>query len=114
MPRKLAEPPVDELDLTAILGVLTDLARRAIMTAMYPGPDSFDCSASTWCANLGLTPPTVSHHFHALREAGLTSTVVDGHARTVRVRSDDWRNASPACSMPCSAAISPNRPAGPA
>ncbi|MEV6823697.1 helix-turn-helix transcriptional regulator [Amycolatopsis sp. NPDC051102] len=95
MSRKLPEPSVDELDLTAILGALVDPARRTIMTVMYRGTEPFDCSASTWCANLGLTPPTVSHHFRTLREAGLTRTVVDGRTRTVRVRKEDVEKRFP-------------------
>jgi DNA-binding transcriptional ArsR family regulator len=95
VPRNLPEPSIDELDLTAVLGALADPARRAIMTAMYRGPEPFDCSASTWCANLGLRPPTVSHHFRTLREAGLTRTVVDGHTRTLSVRAADLERRFP-------------------
>ncbi|MFF1607362.1 ArsR/SmtB family transcription factor [Amycolatopsis sp. NPDC058278] len=95
MSRKLPEPSVDDLDLTTILGALVDPARRTIMAVMYQGPEPFDCSASTWCANLGLTPPTVSHHFRTLREAGLTRTVVDGRTRNVRVRKEDVEKRFP-------------------
>ncbi|WAP53512.1 ArsR/SmtB family transcription factor [Streptomyces sp. S465] len=95
MPRKLPEPSIDELDLTTILSALADPARRAIMTVMYRGPEPFDCSASTWCANLGVTPPTISHHFRTLREAGLTRTVVDGRTRSVRVREEDVEKRFP-------------------
>jgi DNA-binding transcriptional ArsR family regulator len=95
MSRKLPEPSVDDLDLTTILGALVDPARRTIMAVMYRGPEPFDCSASTWCANLGLTPPTVSHHFRTLREAGLTRTVVDGRTRNVRVRKEDVEKRFP-------------------
>ena len=95
MPRKLPEPPVDELDLTAVLSALADPARRTMLTAMYRGPEPFDCSANTWCADLGINPPTVSHHFRTLREAGLTSTVVDGRARIMRVRRDDLERRFP-------------------
>ncbi|WP_431874623.1 ArsR/SmtB family transcription factor [Amycolatopsis sacchari] len=95
MSRTLPEPSIDELDLTAILGALVDPARRAIMTVMYRGPEPFDCSASTWCANLGVTPPTISHHFRTLREAGLTRTVVDGRSRNVRVRKEDVEKRFP-------------------
>jgi DNA-binding transcriptional ArsR family regulator len=95
MSRTLPEPPADELDLTAILNALADPARRAMMTAMYLGPEPFDCSASTWSAKLGVGPPTISHHFRALREAGLTRTVVEGHGRSVRVRKDDVEKRFP-------------------
>jgi DNA-binding transcriptional ArsR family regulator len=73
------------------------------------GPEPFDCSASTWCANLGLTPPTVSLHFRTVRESGLTRTVVDGRTRTVRVREEDVESAFPASSMPSRAKRFPQR-----
>ncbi|MFI5952894.1 ArsR/SmtB family transcription factor [Cryptosporangium sp. NPDC051539] len=95
MTRTLPEPAVDELDLTAILGALADPARRSMLTAMYRGPEPIDCSASTWCAGLGLTPPTVSHHFRTLREAGLTRTVVDGRARVITIRRGDLEDRFP-------------------
>jgi DNA-binding transcriptional ArsR family regulator len=81
----------------------------AIMAVMHRGPEPFDCSASTWCANLGLTPPTVSLHFRTVRESGLTRTVVDGRTRTVRVREEDVESAFPASSMPSRAKRFPQR-----
>ncbi|TQS44032.1 ArsR/SmtB family transcription factor [Cryptosporangium phraense] len=95
MSRTLPEPSVDDLDLTAILGALADPARRTMMTAMYRGPEPFDCSANTWCADLDITPPTVSHHFRMLREAGLTRTVVEGRGRTITVRREDLEKRFP-------------------
>lgn len=89
MSRTLPEPPAEELDLTTVLTALVDPARRAIMRAMDQGPEPIDCSAVIWCANLGLSAPTVSHHFRTLREAGLTRTLVEGRTRTVRIRRDD-------------------------
>lgn len=89
MVRVLPEPAIEELDLSSILGALADPARRAVMTAMYRGPEPVDCSAATWTATLGLSAPTVSHHFRTLREAGLTHTEIDGHTRTIRTRAAD-------------------------
>lgn len=95
MARTLPEPPVEALDLTAVLAALADPARRAIMQVMYRGPEPVDCTTVTWCENLGITAPTVSHHFRTLREAGLTRTVVDGRTRTVCTRSDDINRRFP-------------------
>ncbi|GAA4773560.1 helix-turn-helix domain-containing protein [Actinomycetospora chlora] len=95
MTRTLPEPAAEDLDMTAILGALVDPARRAIMRAMYRGPEPFDCSASTWCETLGITAPTVSHHFRTLREAGLTRTVVEGRTRTVAARREDVERRFP-------------------
>jgi DNA-binding transcriptional ArsR family regulator len=95
MPRKLPEPAVEEIDLTAVLGALVDPARRAMMTAMYRGPEPFDCSASVWGPDLGLSAPTISHHFRILREAGLTSTTLEGRHRTICVRTADLEKRFP-------------------
>jgi DNA-binding transcriptional ArsR family regulator len=95
MARTLPEPSIEELDMTSVLTALVDPARRAIMREMYLGPEPFDCSASTWCETLGITAPTVSHHFRTLREASLTRTVVDGRTRTVRARRDDVERRFP-------------------
>jgi DNA-binding transcriptional ArsR family regulator len=95
MARTLPEPSIEELDMTSVLTALVDPARRAIMREMYLGPEPFDCSASTWCETLGITAPTVSHHFRTLREAGLTRTVVDGRTRTVQARRDDVERRFP-------------------
>ena len=95
MSRTLPEPAIEELDLTTVLTALVDPARRAILKVMYEGPEPFDCSASTWCETLGITAPTVSHHFRTLREAGLTRTVVDGRTRTISARRDDLEHRFP-------------------
>jgi DNA-binding transcriptional ArsR family regulator len=95
MARTLPEPSLEELDMTTVLTALVDPARREIMRVMYLGPEPFDCRASTWCEILGITAPTVSHHFRTLREAGLTRTVVDGRTRTVSARRDDVERRFP-------------------
>lgn len=95
MPRTLPEPSVDSFDLTVILSALADPGRRALMTALYQRPDPIDCSVLAEEADLGLSNPTISHHYRVLREAGLTRTFVEGRHRIVRVRRDDMEERFP-------------------
>ena len=95
MPRTLPEPSVDSFDLTVVLSALADPGRRALMTALYQRPDPIDCSVLAEEADLGLSNPTISHHYRVLREAGLTRTFVEGRHRIVRVRRDDMEERFP-------------------
>jgi DNA-binding transcriptional ArsR family regulator len=91
----LDEPALEDIDLGVVLSALADPGRRAIMQVMYRGPAPFDCSASTWTADLGIGAPTLSHHFRVLRSAGLTRTMVAGRARSVEVREVDLERRFP-------------------
>jgi DNA-binding transcriptional ArsR family regulator len=93
--RTLPEPSVDSFDLTVILNALADPGRRALMTALYHGTEPIDCALLVEKADLGLSNPTISHHYRVLREAGLTRTVVEGRKRTVRVRRDEMEKRFP-------------------
>ncbi|MFF2809176.1 ArsR/SmtB family transcription factor [Streptomyces sp. NPDC058000] len=95
MPRTLPEPSVDSFDLTVILSALADPGRRTLMRALYEAIDPIDCAILVARADLGLSNPTVSHHYRVLREAGLTRTVVDGRKRVVRVRRADMERRFP-------------------
>lgn len=89
MPRTLPEPSVDSFDLTVILSALADPGRRALMTALYRGPDLLDCAVVAAEAGLGLSNPTISHHYRVLREAGLIRQVYRGTAKMSVVRRED-------------------------
>lgn len=95
MPRTLPEPTVDSFDLTVILSALADPARRALMAALYRNEEPIDCSVVIQGLDLGLSSPTISHHYRVLREAGLTRTIVEGRKRIIRVRHDDMENRFP-------------------
>ncbi|WP_329252577.1 helix-turn-helix domain-containing protein [Actinoallomurus sp. NBC_01490] len=95
MPRTLPEPSVDSFDLTVILSALADPGRRALMTALYHSQGPIDCAVLADKADLGLSNPTISHHYRVLREAGLTRTVTEGRQRIVRVRRDDMEKRFP-------------------
>lgn len=95
MPRTLPEPTVDSFDLTVILNALADPGRRTLMSALYGCTDPIDCAVLVEQADLGLSNPTISHHYRVLREAGLTRTVVNGRKRVVRVRRDEMESRFP-------------------
>jgi DNA-binding transcriptional ArsR family regulator len=95
MPRTLPEPSVDSFDLTVILSALADPGRRALMTALYRSSEPIDCAVVAERADLGLSNPTISHHYRVLREAGLIRSVADGRKRIVRVRDEDMETRFP-------------------
>lgn len=95
MPRTLPEPSADSFDLTVILSALADPGRRTLMSALYRAVDPIDCAVLVERVDLGLSNPTISHHYRVLREAGLTRTVVDGRKRVVRVRREEMEDRFP-------------------
>ncbi|WP_171167349.1 ArsR family transcriptional regulator [Streptomyces sp. I05A-00742] len=95
MPRTLPEPSVDSFDLTVILSALADPGRRTLMSALYRAVEPIDCAVLVEQVDLGLSNPTISHHYRVLREAGLTRTFVDGRKRVVRVRRDEMEGRFP-------------------
>ncbi|MGG2460089.1 ArsR/SmtB family transcription factor [Streptomyces sp. RGM 3693] len=95
MPRTLPEPSVDSFDLTVVLSALADPGRRTLMRALYESVDPIDCAILVARVDLGLSNPTISHHYRVLREAGLTRTVADGRNRVVRVRREDMEHRFP-------------------
>lgn len=96
MPRRLPEPTVDSLDLSAILSALADPARREIAARVLHDPATCNAvGAKMWVDELSLSAPTISHHYRVLREAGITRTTVDGRAKTIVVRADDLESRFP-------------------
>ncbi|MFF7022755.1 ArsR family transcriptional regulator [Streptomyces klenkii] len=64
---------------------------------MSRGP-CLDCPAASVLVErtgLGLSNPTISHHYRVLREAGLTRTFVEGRKRVVRVRRQEMEDRFP-------------------
>jgi DNA-binding transcriptional ArsR family regulator len=80
----LAQPPIEAIDMAAVLHALSDPARLEIVRTLAAEGER-QCGAF----DLGLTKATRSHHFKVLREAGLTHTRVAGTARHVTLRRDE-------------------------
>lgn len=93
MARTLPQPTIDSITMSTVLTALADPVRLALMRGIYRGPQPVDCSLAAKVVDV--SAPTVSHHWRVLREAGLTTTVVDGRKRFVRVRRDDLETRFP-------------------
>lgn len=87
LPEPLPEPAVTELRLEAVLAALSDPLRLHIVRALLLDSDAFDHSCS-WFA-LDRPKSSLTHHFRALREAGVTRQRQYGLERRSQVRIDD-------------------------
>lgn len=98
MARVLPEPTVESFDLTVILSALAEPGRRALMSALYrraAGQEAIDCAQIAREVDLGVSAPTISHHYRVLREAGLVRTTAVGRSRVVTVRVADLESRFP-------------------
>lgn len=87
LPEPLPEPAVEELRLERVLGVLSDPLRLLIVRKLLLESERFDHS----CGWFGIDRPksSLTHHFKALREAGVTRQRQYGLERRSHVRVDD-------------------------
>ncbi|MFB8028940.1 MULTISPECIES: ArsR/SmtB family transcription factor [unclassified Streptomyces] len=87
LPDPLPEPAVDDLRLEVVLGALSDPLRLGIVRKLLLESERFDHS----CGWFGLDRPksSLTHHFKALREAGVTRQRQYGLERRSHVRVDD-------------------------
>ncbi|MGW1469031.1 ArsR/SmtB family transcription factor [Streptomyces sp. NPDC002308] len=87
LPEPLPEPAVDELRLETVLGALSDPLRLTIIQKLLLESERFDHT----CGWFGLDRPksSLTHHFKALREAGVTRQRQYGLERRSQVRVDD-------------------------
>jgi DNA-binding transcriptional ArsR family regulator len=79
-----AGPPVDEIELAAVLQALSDPVRLRMVALLADGEERS-------CGSFGLpiTKSTCSHHFRVLREAGVIASRMDGKSKLNRLRRDD-------------------------
>lgn len=92
-PAPLPEPAVEDLRLETVLGALSDPLRLGIVRKLLLESEAFDHS----CGWFGLDRPksTLTHHFKALREAGVTRQRQYGLERRSQVRVDDLESRFP-------------------
>ena len=81
---QLRHPPVDELELAAVLHALSDPIRLSIVSELS---EHGACNCGTFAVPVAKS--TLSHHLRVLREAGLTLTEPHGTQRVVSLRRDD-------------------------
>ena len=87
LPPPLPEPACEELRLEVVLGALSDPLRLTIVRKLLLEREAYDHS----CGWFGLDRPksSLTHHFKALREAGILRQRQYGLERRSRVRAED-------------------------
>ncbi|MBN3816585.1 helix-turn-helix transcriptional regulator [Paraburkholderia sp. Se-20369] len=87
LPPPLEEPAIDDLRLEHILGALADPLRLFIVHKLIMQSDAYDHP----CGWFGLDRPksSLTHHFKALREAGVLRQRQYGLERRSRLRRED-------------------------
>ncbi|MFE3054680.1 ArsR/SmtB family transcription factor [Nocardia sp. NPDC059239] len=87
VPDPLPEPGLDELRLETVMGALSDPLRLHIVQKLLLESEAYDHS----CGWFGIDRPksSLTHHFKALREAGITRQRQYGLERRSQVRIDD-------------------------
>ncbi|MFI7345980.1 ArsR family transcriptional regulator [Streptomyces sp. NPDC049936] len=87
LPAPLPEPPVEELRLEVVLGAFSDPLRLTIVRRLLLESEEFDHT----CGWFGFDRPksSLTHHFKALREAGVTRQRQYGLERRSHVRVAD-------------------------
>lgn len=87
LPSPLQEPLTPDLRLDIIMGALADPLRLTIVRKLLLESESYDHS----CSWFGFDRPksSLTHHFKALREAGLIRQRQYGLERRSRVRTED-------------------------
>ncbi|MTE16833.1 ArsR/SmtB family transcription factor [Nocardia aurantiaca] len=87
VPDPLPEPAIDELRLETVMGALSDPLRLRIVQKLLLESEAYDHP----CGWFGIDRPksSLTHHFKALREAGVTRQRQYGLERRSQVRIDD-------------------------
>ena len=93
LPDPLPEPAVSDLRLETILGALADPLRLTIVRKLMLESEAYDHP----CGWFGFDRPksSLTHHFKALREAGLLRQRQYGLERRIRVRTEDLESRFP-------------------
>ncbi|HEX6353887.1 ArsR/SmtB family transcription factor [Actinophytocola sp.] len=87
MSRTLPQPSRDDIDLVTVLRALADPVRLEMLRVIAAADER--CPASAEAYDVEVTAATLSHHFRVLREAGVTTTFVEGRRRWVDLRRAD-------------------------
>ena len=76
-------PDMDTVQLVDVLGALADPTRLRIVRILADGKPH-PKTASEW--DVDLQKSAMAYHFKALREAGITNTIVNGRAHDIQLR----------------------------
>lgn len=87
MPDAEGHPDIDEMELGTVLAALTDPSRRRVVAELARAP----AGTARTCASFGLpvSKASLTHHFRALREAGLIRQVDRGNSRAATLRGEE-------------------------
>jgi DNA-binding transcriptional ArsR family regulator len=90
--QQMDSPPIDEVDVGAIFHALADPHRRRVIVELARGPDEErGCSSF----DLPLAKSTRTHHWRALRTAGLIHQRDAGNGTFVRLRREELERRFP-------------------
>ena len=76
-------PDMDDVELVDVLRALADPIRLQMVRVLADGVPH-PKSADDW--GFDVQKSTLSHHFKALREAGVTRTIVSGRTHAIQLR----------------------------
>lgn len=93
LPEPLPEPARDELRLEVVMGALSDPLRMGVVRTLLLESEAYDHP----CGWFGIDRPksSLTHHFRALRDAGLIRQRQYGLERRSHVRIDDLQARFP-------------------
>ena len=80
------QPDVGDIQLLEVLKAVSDPVRLQMIALLSDG-ELRGCNTDSF--GLDLHKSTLSHHLKVLREAGVTSTLLEGRNRGVRLRRAD-------------------------
>jgi DNA-binding transcriptional ArsR family regulator len=89
--RTIPSPPVEQLELTAVLDALSDPVRLGIVAQLAEEPEV----ACGCFEEMPVAKSTLTHHLNVLRQAGLVSTRQEGVRRYQRLRRDELEERFP-------------------
>ena len=80
------QPETADIELLEVLKAVGDPVRLQVLSVISDG-QLYPCNTEAF--GLDLHKSTLSHHLKVLREAGVTSTLIEGRNRGVRLRRAD-------------------------
>jgi DNA-binding transcriptional ArsR family regulator len=79
-------PDMSDVQLVDVLRALADPTRLEIVRVLADGVAH---PKSAWEWDFGMQKSALAYHFKALREAGITLTIVSGRAHDILLRKDE-------------------------
>jgi DNA-binding transcriptional ArsR family regulator len=89
----LSVPPIVEVDLDGVLRVLADPLRRAVIAELVADPTDGERACASFV--MPVTKSTKTHHWRALRKAGLILQRDAGNGTFVRLRRAEFEHRFP-------------------